>query len=123
MNVIKCLKCSGKLKGRSDKKFCDQYCRNAYHNGIYREDNVLMKGVNQILKRNRRILKQLFQNVEISSKTDLIGLGYNFDYYTNMYTSRKNQVHYFCYDYGILPLDDGFFALIQNQLERSYSEV
>jgi len=30
--VRKCLHCDHVLKGRTDKKFCDDYCRNTYNN-------------------------------------------------------------------------------------------
>ena len=32
-----CLSCSKPVKGRTDKKFCDDYCRNSYHNRYPKE--------------------------------------------------------------------------------------
>lgn len=29
-----CLNCDKTLKGRTDKKFCDDYCRNSYNNQL-----------------------------------------------------------------------------------------
>ena len=37
MQERKCLECGTVLKGRSDKKFCSDYCRNTYNNKVNRD--------------------------------------------------------------------------------------
>jgi hypothetical protein len=32
-----CLNCNEKLVGRTDKKFCSDYCRTHYHNALNKE--------------------------------------------------------------------------------------
>ena len=35
-----CLECNEKLIGRADKKFCNDYCRNAFNNNLNKNYNV-----------------------------------------------------------------------------------
>ena len=54
-----CLECGKSLKGRCDKKFCDDYCRNAYNNKAKIEENSFVRNINRTLQRNRRVLEEL----------------------------------------------------------------
>ena len=54
-----CLECGIKLLGRTDKKFCSDQCRNTYNNRLNKDETAYMKNVNRILRKNRRILKEL----------------------------------------------------------------
>ena len=54
-----CLQCGDKISGRIDKKFCSDYCRNAYYNDQNRDANNYVRNVNNILRKNRRILTDL----------------------------------------------------------------
>ena len=38
--------------------------------------------------------------------------GFNFNYFTNTYTTRSGKTYYFCYEQGYLPLDGEKFALV-----------
>src|SRR5688500_3761700 len=49
----RCLQCNRALRGRSDKKFCDAYCRNVHHNGQKKHVNISHQKINGILKKNR----------------------------------------------------------------------
>ena len=57
--VKNCLTCDKPLKGRSDKKFCDDYCRNNYNNQLKSITTNQMRNVNNALGKNRRILEEL----------------------------------------------------------------
>lgn len=52
-----CLACDKPLKGRLDKKFCDDYCRNNYNNRLNSDQSNYVRNVNNILRKNRRILE------------------------------------------------------------------
>jgi hypothetical protein len=52
-----CLCCNKTIKGRSDKKFCDDYCRNKFNNHLKSEAGWPIRGINSILRKNRRILE------------------------------------------------------------------
>ena len=51
-----CLDCGAVLRGRSDKKFCDDQCRNNYNNQLNSESYNLVRNINNKLKRNRRVM-------------------------------------------------------------------
>ncbi|MCU0334487.1 MAG: hypothetical protein MUF62_05470 [Chitinophagaceae bacterium] len=76
-----CLSCSKPLKGRADKKFCDDYCRTQYNNQLKAEDSAVMKRVNAILRSNRRLLAQQIPPGEEMGKCPrqkLTEAGFNF---------------------------------------------
>src|SRR5688572_15010095 len=109
-----CLDCGEIIKGRADKKFCSDQCRNNYNNQLNSDSNNYVRNVNNILRKNRRILAEL--NPEEKSKTHkdkLIQKGFDFNYYTNTYTTKKGTVYYFCYEHGYLPLENDFYFLVK----------
>ena len=65
-----CLECGDKIIGREDKKFCSDGCRNAYNNKMNKDQNNLMRNINNKLRKNYRILCEL--NPEEKGKTTKI---------------------------------------------------
>jgi hypothetical protein len=65
MEERNCLECSDKVVGRIDKKFCSDYCRNAYHNKVNKESKNLIRNTNNRLRKNYNILSKL----NVSGKT------------------------------------------------------
>ena len=60
MNMEKtCLDCGNVIHGRADKKFCNDLCRNNYNNQLNSNSYNLIRNINNILKRNRRIMEEL----------------------------------------------------------------
>ncbi len=55
----KCMVCNENLKGRVDKKFCSDYCRNSYNNSLKRSNNNLVRNINNQLRKNYRILETI----------------------------------------------------------------
>ena len=111
-----CLECNDPIKGRADKKFCSDSCRNTYNNRFNKDTTNYMRKVNRVLRKNRLILTKL--NPKGKSKTTrkkLIENGFEFEYYTNTYTNKAGKIYYFCYEQGILPLDNDFYALVIRQ--------
>lgn len=109
-----CLECGEKIVGRVDKKFCSDYCRNAYHNKNNKDSNNLVRNINNLLRRNYRILEELNPTDKTkASKTKLLAKGFNFEYFTSIYTTKTGTVYYFVYDQGYLPLDNGYYALVR----------
>jgi hypothetical protein len=102
-NARKCVTCGKTLKGRSDKKFCDDFCRNNYNNRLKSTDNNYVRNVTNALRKNRRILQDcLPQDAELV-KTTLEKLqhgGFNFKYHTHTYTNKKGNTYFFCYEFG-----------------------
>lgn len=124
MNVIAepktCLSCGRAIKGRSDKKFCDDYCRNNYNNQLKADSNNYVRNINNVLKKNRRILEESFPAGEDMAKTTkekLLMSGFQFRFFTHTYTNKKGNIYYFCYEYGYLPLDHDWFLLVKRKEE------
>jgi hypothetical protein len=111
-----CLACGHKLNGRRDQKFCSDYCRNAFNNKQNEDANAYVRRINQILRKNRRILAGLNEGGKV--KLDGITLaeeGFNFHYYTNVYVTQQGARYHFCYEHGYLKLKNDQYMLVQKQ--------
>lgn len=114
----KCLDCGAILVGRVDKKFCSDSCRNNYNNRLNSDTNNLVRNINNILRKNRRIIEQCTPTGKAKVHRDkLAAAGFNFNYFTHTYTTKTGNVYKFCYEYGYLLLEDGFVALVKSDRE------
>lgn len=109
-----CLECGEKVSGRIDKKFCDDQCRNTYNNRQNRDGNNYIRNVNNILRKNRRVLAELVDKGR-ATKDELLLKGLNFNYYTNTYTTKDNRTYYYCYDYAYLELEGDWYAIVKRK--------
>lgn len=116
-----CLACQKPVHGRSDKKFCNDYCRNAYNNGLKGTEPALIRDINQVLKRNRRLLDELLGNEKTLRirKEKLLSLGFQFKYFTHQYNTKNNDVYCFCYDMGYLLLEHDWCLLVRQKTEQA----
>ena len=113
-----CMSCGKSLKGRSDKKFCDDFCRNVYNNDLKSGSNNYVRNINNALHKNRRILEDCLPASEEMSKTTkdkLLHKGFQFKYITHIYTNKKGNIYYFCYEYGYLPLENGWHLIVKRK--------
>ena len=109
-----CLDCNNHIKGRTDKKFCDDLCRSNFNNRLKANDHSFLRHINLILKKNREILRLKNPDGNIKVKKDvLLRKDFNFSYFTHTYATQKGN-YFFCYDYGYLPLPNEEFLLIKN---------
>lgn len=109
-----CPECGEKIVGRIDKKFCSDYCRNAYNNNLNKDSKNLVRNINNQLRKNYRILEELNPNDKTkASKSKLMTRGFNFEYFTNIYTTKSGNVYYFVYDQGYLALEGNYYALVK----------
>ena len=116
----KCLECNDEFIGRADKKFCSDSCRSSYNNKLNSDATNFVRNINNILRKNRRILAELNPNGKSKIHKDkLFEKGFKFSYFTNIYKTKAGKVYYFCYDQGYLPLDNGWLALV---VRKSYVE-
>ena len=113
----KCLDCGSEIKGRADKKFCSDYCRNAYHNQANKDSNNLIRNTNNRLRKNYRILDSftLKDGKTTTPKAKLLDKGFDFDFITSLYTTKKGTVYFFVYDLGYLPLDNDFYMIVKRE--------
>ncbi|MCH5719728.1 DUF2116 family Zn-ribbon domain-containing protein [Niabella hibiscisoli] len=118
MHSKNCLACGKPVKGRSDKKFCDDYCRNAYNNRANGVNTEVIRNINNDLKKNRQILASLLQNdheTVITPKSRLIDLGFKFRWMTHQYTNQNGQIYFYCYDYGYLPIENDVYLVVKGK--------
>jgi hypothetical protein len=116
MKEKKCLECSDNIRGRSDKKFCTDMCRNAYNNRLRTNTFGAVRRVNSILARNRKILSKLTKSRATRvDKENLLEYGFHFGYFTSTYTTKKGEVFYYCYEYGFQLLSGGQISLVKKQ--------
>lgn len=111
----KCLNCGEPLQGRTDKKFCDDQCRSQYNNRANSDVTAQMRNINNILRRNRRVLEQaLAKNATVrTSMKRLLEAGFNPRYHTHTYETRDGHTYRYCYDYGFLPLKSDAVVVVK----------
>ncbi|MBL7878409.1 MAG: hypothetical protein JNN23_00900 [Chryseobacterium gambrini] len=113
---MNCLECGEKIIGRSDKKFCNDACRNAYNNKQNKDSSNLMRNINNKLRKNYRILTEVNTDGKTKvAKSKLDGLGFDFDYITNLKIYKNGSEYKFIYDYGYKLLEDDFVLIVKNQ--------
>ena len=116
-NTKTCLECNKILKGRVDKKFCDDLCRNSYNNKLNSDTNAYVRNINNLLRRNRRVLEEVLASEEMVKvqKTKLIEKAFSFKYFTHTYTNKKGNVYFFCYEYGYLLLEGDLLLVVKRK--------
>jgi len=113
-----CLACNKLVKGRADKKFCDDYCRNAFNNQLKTSSDKLVVNINNALKKNRRILESMLplqEEMAKCTKEKLLAKGFQFKYITHTYINKKGNTYFFCYDYGYLPLENEWYLVVRRK--------
>lgn len=116
MTQKKCLHCSSGIKGRADKKFCNDFCRNSYNNQLKGENNNHIRNVNNSLRMNRKILTTCLASDEVTVKVTrekLLQRGFQFKYFTH-HSTRYGKTYFFCYEYGYLPLKNDLVLIIKH---------
>ncbi|MEN8120014.1 MAG: hypothetical protein ABFS35_06695 [Bacteroidota bacterium] len=115
-----CPECGEKIIGRSDKKFCSDQCRNAYNNKLNSDASNTVRNINNILRKNRRILQSLTKQSgkTMVSKDILLSKGFNFTYHTHTYITKKGVNYHFCYEHGYLFLNDKNLYLLVISKDR-----
>lgn len=114
-----CLECGVRLMGRADKKFCSDMCRNIYNNRLTAFSNNTIRTINNILKKNRRILNILCpeDKSKVVRKTLAIK-GFDFNHFTHLRKTLKGSVYHFIYDMGYLELENEFILIVRDFREN-----
>ncbi|MBP8958835.1 MAG: hypothetical protein KBG40_00215 [Bacteroidales bacterium] len=111
----KCLDCGEIIRGRSDKKFCSDQCRNNYNNKLNRDSNNYVRNVHGLLRKNRRILCDLYnEGKTVLHKDALFALGYNFNFFTHIIETKDGVKYNYCFEYGYCEKDEDYIELKQN---------
>lgn len=99
-----CLACQKELDGRRDKKFCDPFCKSAFHyqNNLENIQSFYAR-VDKQLKTNRRILKKYNKAGKATVRaTTLKEEGFNPTFFTHFWKNSKGDIYLFAYEYGFL---------------------
>ncbi len=121
-----CIECDEVIRGRTDKRFCSDSCRSAFHNRDKFQLPATYRLIDHRLKRNRKILEKCYKMLESTSPTHGIfelmdpildkknvkTLGFAFDYYTHKdWVDAKEFT--FCYEYGYRFTENNAIVLIR----------
>ena len=115
-----CLSCGKALKGRVDKKFCDDYCRNNHNNQQKAKSSYssCIRNINNALLKNRKVLESILPVSEETAKANkekLLRLGFEFKYRTHSFTNKRGKTYYYCYDYGYLALENDWYLIVKRK--------
>ena len=111
-----CLECGDAIKGRIDKKFCSDYCRNTYNNKVNKESKNLIRNINNRLRKNHKILSELNSSGKTKvSRSKLYDKGFDFQLFTSIYTTKTGNTYFYIYDEGYLDLENEQFLLIRKE--------
>ena len=115
-----CLQCGDQIIGRVDKKFCSDQCRNTFNNRLNSDASNIVRNINNILRKNRRILQNLNEKMDktMVSRDILLSKGFNFTYHTHDYTTQKGVNYHFCYEHGYLFLKDKNLYLLVTSKDK-----
>lgn len=115
-----CLKCGKSVSGRSDKKFCDRYCRNTFNNQTKNAEELSISFINGTIRKNRRILKTLSPEGKAIVRKDILEhLGFDFNYFSSLHKTKAG-LYYLNYDYGYRALIDNGKKKIQIIQKQDY---
>jgi hypothetical protein len=109
-----CLECGEKIIGRADKKFCSDQCRISYNNKLNSDETNYVRNVNNILRKNRRILIELNTTGKTRIASDkLNSRGFDFNYFTSTYKTKEGAVYKLCYEQGYREVENGYYLLVK----------
>ena len=119
MNKGKCPNCNKDIHGRTDKIYCDPYCKSAHQYENRKKQEKLYFEIDKQLKTNRKILKKYNRiGKTMLRKNVLLDEGFDPNYFTNFWKNTQGDVYLFCYEYGFMALKEGSkdkYLLIQWQ--------
>jgi len=121
MESNRCLLCDKPLKGRADKKYCDEQCRNQYNNSLNSDVSAEMRATQNILRKNRRILEEhLAENEKVKkSLRRLTDAGFKPDYLTQLYTTKTGSQYRYCFEFGFMLLEEEMILIVKKSNSHS----
>lgn len=113
-----CTECGESFNGRVDKKFCSDLCRNGFNNKLNSDSTNYVRNITNILRKNRRIINELLpEETAKVSQQKLMDKGFNFNYFTNITTTKTGKNYVFCYEFGYLPIEGNYYLLVKRKVD------
>ena len=113
-----CKYCDKQIRGgRSDKKFCNDWCRSAHNYEVNRCTSTLVHAINLNLRRNRKILQSFLQPMQEMNQVErdnLLVYGFHFMYFTHL-KIVSGATYYFCYDLGYQIITKDTIEIVQQK--------
>jgi hypothetical protein len=114
--TMRCNFCRKSMTGRADKKFCDDGCRNAFHNMKSGESYSATRKINRQLRGNWLILKDLIEvGEEEAVMEDLERYGFDPHYVTSLEVREDGTTVYGIYDFEYTRDQDGVVRFRRDQ--------
>lgn len=111
-----CRQCGREMHGRSDKKYCNDDCRNIFNNTKHQHSETpYVKGITSTLRKNRKVLLTIApanRNWIIVSQVVLTRLGFNFYYHTHS-TPIGSKILTCCFEVGYFHLENSNVLIIR----------
>lgn len=105
-----CKVCGNQLKGRRDKKYCDQICKNQYHADMRALHRTEVSADLSFLFRNRTILHEILDqegsNKKKIPRSVLQFMGFKFNNYTGAHVNKQGKTYHFVFDYSWMAFSD-----------------
>ena len=80
-----------------------------------------MRNVHGLLRKNRRILADLYTEGKFRIHKDaLFALGYNFSFFTHLIETSDGTCYHYCFEYGYRETGDDFIELKENCQYNEY---
>ena len=82
------------------------------------DQNNLMRRINTILRKNRKLMESHFKPGEEMAKCPRLTLaqeGFDFKFHTHTYLNKKGQTYFFCYDLGYLVLEHDWLLIVRRE--------
>ena len=99
-----CKSCGDRIRGRSDKLYCDDRCRNRFHNREKKRPvlTVLARSIQHQLLKNRMVLHRHLggANCRVVHRDQLLREGFSFNLFTNRCRNKRGVMVVFCYEFG-----------------------
>lgn len=103
-----CQQCGKPLHGRTDKKYCNLNCKNAYNLALRRNTRNEVAEIDGYLHRNREILATLMgeSKKEMFDRVLLNRAKFRWEYMTGIYKNKQGKWYHLIYDYAWMEFSD-----------------
>lgn len=97
-----CAFCQKPVRGRSDKRFCNDQCRNSLNSLKNAPANATIRSITNVLKKNRRVLEQLSGsgNTAPIPKREMVNRGFQLEYCTQYIPQASGNPVICCFDFA-----------------------
>src|SRR5688500_4030194 len=97
-----CLTCGEKLNGRADKKYCNDACKNEFHNRKFNRGAKLEMQQLLSARKNHNILSKIeADGIELISVKELERNGFDFKGLTGLKMIDRENFLLYCFDFSL----------------------